>query len=205
MQGLAQNLPQTKTDPPRDPGGSDADLVAQAKAGDAQAFALLYRRHVEHVFNFVVLQTGDREAAQDITQTIWLRALANLHQSKNDARFVGWLFAIARNVIADTYRAQKTMPVVFDDLHTIPDDSESPESRSIRLEDEQTFRRLREHCLTAPEREILDLRLQELNDKEIAVALGRSHGTIRNIQYRIVRKLRTCFTSALRQEAGHHA
>ena len=107
MTELVQNPVHAKNKPPTDPGGSDAALVAQAKAADAQAFDLLYRRHVQHVHNFVALNVENREVALDITQTIWLRALANLHQCRHDDRFLGWLFAIARNVIADEHRSRK--------------------------------------------------------------------------------------------------
>ena len=44
--------------------------------------------------------------------------------------------------------------------------------------------------LTTLEQDILDLRLQGLNDKEFALALGRTHGAIRTVQYRMIRKLR---------------
>lgn len=205
MTELVQNPVHAKNTPPTDPGGSDAALVAQAKSADAQAFALLYRRHVQHIYNFVALNVENRDVALDITQTIWLQALANLHQCRHDDRFIGWLFAIARNVIADEHRSRKRVIVVYDDLLTVADTAESPESHAIRSDQRQTFRALRQRCLNDREREILDLRLQELNDKQIAVALGRSHGAIRNIQLRIVKKLRACFDALNRPEGVRNA
>lgn len=205
MTEVLQDPAQPKSQPPTDPGGSDATLVAQAREANAQAFALLYRRHVQHTYNFAVLNVEDRDAAWDITQTIWLRALANLHQCREDDRFLGWLFAIARNVIADEHRSHKRVVLVYDDLATVEDTAESPESHAIRSDQHQTLQALRRRCLTAGEREILDLRLQELNDKQIADALGRSHGSIRNIQHRIVTKLRACFDALNRPDGGRHA
>jgi DNA-directed RNA polymerase specialized sigma24 family protein len=42
------------------------------------------------------------------------------------------------------------------------------------------------------ERELLDLRLQDLTSQEIAVAMKRNQTAIRNLQYRMIKKLRDC-------------
>jgi DNA-directed RNA polymerase specialized sigma24 family protein len=50
----------------------------------------------------------------------------------------------------------------------------------------------RERCLSEGERELFDLLLTEMNDKQIAQALGRSHGAVRTAHYRLMSKLREC-------------
>ena len=40
--------------------------------------------------------------------------------------------------------------------------------------------------------ELLDLRLQDLTSQEIAVAMKRSQTAVRNVQYRMIKKLRDC-------------
>ena len=192
--GLLRNRPQTNAPPPQDPdpGGSDAELVAQAKQGDARAFALLYRRYLDQVYDFAARRLASREAAEDATQTIFLRAVASIKECRDDNVFAGWLFAIARNVITDNYRARRHVTEPIGDDDEFEDPAITPEESALRVEWERELREIRERCLNPKERELLDLRLQGLSDREIAAALGRGYGAIRTAQYRMVQKLREC-------------
>lgn len=171
---------------------SDARLVASAKGGDADAFALLYRRYLDRVYDFVAVRLEGAEAAQDATQTIFLRALSALHQCRDEEHFAGWLFAIARNVVIDAYRSPRQVLVDFDAVLDLEDRSDSPESLVVRSEEILALREARDRCLSAVERELLDLRLQDLTSQEIAVAMKRSQTAVRNVQYRMIKKLRDC-------------
>jgi RNA polymerase sigma-70 factor (ECF subfamily) len=172
---------------------SDARLVALAKRGDAEAFALLYRRYLDRVYDFVAVRLDGVEAAQDATQTIFLRALSALHQCRDEEHFAGWLFAIARNVVIDTYRSPRQVLVDVEAVPDLEDRSESPESLAVRSEEVRELREARDRCqLSAVERELLDLRLQDLTSQEIAVAMKRNQTAIRNVQYRMIKKLRDC-------------
>jgi Sigma-70 region 2 len=83
--GFLRNLLPTNEELSQDPGGSDAELVAQAKRGNSQAFALLYRRYLDQVYDFAANRLESREAAEDATQTIFMRAVASLPQCRDDA------------------------------------------------------------------------------------------------------------------------
>src|SRR5690606_34871399 len=85
----------------------------------------------------------------------------------------------------------------------LTDPSRSPEDAAIDADWTRQVRHLREHCLKGGDRELLDLRLQDLTDKEIAVALDRTHGAIRVAQHRMLKRLRDCL--ALEREAAHDA
>jgi RNA polymerase sigma-70 factor (ECF subfamily) len=132
------------------------------------------------------------EAAQDATQTIFLRALSALHQCRDEEHFAGWLFAIARNVVIDTYRSPRQPLVDVEAVLDLVDRSESPESLVVRADEIRELREARDRCLSAVERELLDLRLQDLTSQEIAVAMKRSQTAVRNVQYRMIKKLRDC-------------
>lgn len=66
------------------------------------------------------------------------------------------------------------------------------------------MREARERCLNPGERELFDLRLEGLSDREIATALGRGYGAIRTAQYRLVQKLRECLGVAARAKGARH-
>jgi RNA polymerase sigma-70 factor (ECF subfamily) len=178
--------------------------VSRAKSGDSQAFALLYRRYLDQVYDYAYHRLESREAAEDATQTIFLKAATNLAQCHDDAMFAGWLFAIARNVINDVYRSRHVATQPLDTAPDVEDPAATPEDLALRSEWNRELAELRERCLNAGERDILDLRLQGLTDREIAIALGRGYGAIRTAQYRMVLKLRGCMSAALqRKEAAH--
>lgn len=175
-----------------DPDESDATLVAQVRRGDARAFALLYRRYLNQVYAFTASRLSTREAAEDATQTIFLKALSSLHTCREPELFAGWLFAIARNVVIDMQRAGRVPVATIDEAPDLADEAPSPESAAISAEWSRELERLRRECLSAGDRDLLDLRLQGLTDREIATALQRSHGAIRTAQLRMVRRLRDC-------------
>ena len=204
MAGLLRNPARTLDAPPDDPGGTDALLVSQAGQGDTQAFALLYRRYVANVYEFSYHRLGSREAAEDATQTTFLRAYGSLKNCRDGDRFAGWLFAIARNVVNDSWSARRHVVIVADEWGNLPDEAESPEEIAVRADARSALRSARERCLTPAEWDVLDLRLQELNDRQIATALGRSHGSVRVMQHRMLKKLRHCLEIAtVRKEAAN--
>jgi RNA polymerase sigma-70 factor, ECF subfamily len=187
--------------PSQDLDGSDAELVAQTRQGDPRAFALLYRRYLNQVYDYCYHRLPGREATEDATQTIFVKALGSIHTCRDGDLFAGWLFAIARNVINDAYRSGRVASVDIDDRHDIADPARSPEEAAIGSEWTQQLERLRERCLEHNDRDLLDLRLQGLTDREIGVALHRSHGAIRVAQHRMVKRLRDCL--GLDREVGH--
>ena len=174
---------------------ADSMLVARAREGDVPAFAALYLRYHVRVYDFAAHRLESREAAEDATQTIFLRALLSIGQCRDEHRFAGWLFAIARNVVIDTYRRRTAVVQAVQELPDVPDPAETAESLAIRLEEEREMRTICQQCLSPVELDVLDLRLQGLADRDIAIALGKSYGTVRNIQYQLVRKLRSAITA----------
>lgn len=170
-------------------------LVARAKLADPDAFAALYRLFLPAVYGFAAARLPQREAAEDATQTIFFRALASLATCRDNAAFPGWLFAIARNVIHDGHRRRReTMPP--QEYRDMLDDAPSPEDIAIQREDAAVLLAAREQCLSLRDRELFDLLLTGLNDKEIGAALGRSHGAVRTAHYRLLLKLRDCLSAA---------
>lgn len=78
-------------------GRSDAELVRQARDGQADAFSALVRRWERKVYSYLVYLTGHREDAFDLCQEVFLSAYQNLDRLREPERFLGWLFQIARN------------------------------------------------------------------------------------------------------------
>lgn len=169
-----------------------ADLVARTKDGDGEAFGQLFDHYVGEVYAFVAVRLADRETAEDVTQTIFVRALQSLDSCRDDAAFPGWLFAIARNMVTDAYRTNRFRPEAWDETFEAEDPALTPEEAAVQRDDARILQEARERCLSIGERELFDLLLTEMNDKQIAQVLGRTHGAIRTAHYRLMVKLREC-------------
>lgn len=89
---------------------ADDDDVALLKAtpADPDSFARFYGRYEEAILVFMLQRTRQPEVAADLTAEVFAAALAGASRF----RFVGappaaWLFGIARNVLANSYRAAR--------------------------------------------------------------------------------------------------
>lgn len=72
----------------------DADLVATARAGDADAFDALVRRHTAPVYRVALRILGDAHDAQDATQDAFLDAWKGLGSFRGDSAFGTWIYQI---------------------------------------------------------------------------------------------------------------
>ena len=84
--------------PPLAPPAPATD-VARAAAGDRRAFERLYREHVDRVFSLCLRMTGDRAAAEELTQDVFVRAWEKLALFRGESAFSTWLHRLAVNVV----------------------------------------------------------------------------------------------------------
>ncbi len=77
---------------------SEAADCALAASGDAQAFERLYRAHVARIHSLVRRMMGD-EAADEVTQDVFVRVWEKLGTFRGDATFGTWLHRLAINLI----------------------------------------------------------------------------------------------------------
>lgn len=85
-------------------GARDRAWVEAVRAGDRAAFAELYRVHAPSVRTIATDYVHDRDAADDIVQETFTRALDHLDDLHAPEAFRGWLYAIARNCATDVVR-----------------------------------------------------------------------------------------------------
>lgn len=81
-------------------------LVRRAQNGDASAFEGLYRAEVGRVYAVCLRMTGDRTAAEVLTQDAFVQAWRAIDQFRGDSAFSTWLFRIAVNVVRMSQRAE---------------------------------------------------------------------------------------------------
>jgi RNA polymerase sigma-70 factor, ECF subfamily len=169
------------------PPGDDRLLVEAAKK-DPSRFAELYELNFGRVYAYVARRVTDRDAAQDLTSDVFHKALANLHSFEwRGVPFAGWLLRIAANMIADRSK-RGTKEVTGQDLPDLPDLDKRP-----KLEEADRSARLfgLVDQLPQDQRRVIGMRFaEEKSIREIAQALGRSEGAVKQLQFRALQNLR---------------
>ena len=72
-------------------------LVEQARAGDPKAFGKLVDQYQRVVYNLALRMVNDREEAEDIAQTVFVKVFQNLGSFDSRHRFFSWIYRIALN------------------------------------------------------------------------------------------------------------
>lgn len=85
----------------------DIDAVTQARAGDTEAFEVLYRRHVGRVYAVCLRIVADRSRAEELTQQVFIRAWETITSFRGESAFSSWLYRIAVNVVLVDIRTEK--------------------------------------------------------------------------------------------------
>jgi len=91
---------------------SDPELMARAKAGDTDAFAVLVERYRRRLCAFFYRLCQDREEASDAAQETLVRLWLARERYRPTARFTTYLYSIAWHHWLNRVRAMKSRPPV---------------------------------------------------------------------------------------------
>lgn len=89
-------------------GASDRELIDRARAGDADAFGLLVRRHQRRIYRLAAHMLRSAPEAEDVTQEVFVRAYQALDRFDGRSEPFTWLYRIAVNLSLNHIRAKKT-------------------------------------------------------------------------------------------------
>lgn len=161
--------------------------------GDLAQLEPLFERHHAALFEFLSRMTGDRGAADDLVQDVFLRILTYRATFRDDGSFETWVFRIARNARADYLRARSRVTALTDEHLDRPDRSAGP---ALQFERSRDHARLRRALALLPddERELIVLaRYCDLTHAQSAEILGTTIGAVKVRLHRAVRALRDIF------------
>ncbi|MBV9552484.1 MAG: sigma-70 family RNA polymerase sigma factor [Alphaproteobacteria bacterium] len=168
------------------------ELLRKTARGDAEAFALLYRKTAGKLYAVAIRIAGRGELAEDALQecfvTIWRRA-ADYDPTRGAA--MSWLTAIARNCTLDRLRRLGARPeghaAPVEALERIaaPDDSE----RGAQM---RALRSCLDELDETPRRAVLLAYLYGLTREELATHLAVPVGTVKSWIRRSLGRLKQC-------------
>ncbi|MEO0476468.1 MAG: sigma-70 family RNA polymerase sigma factor [Planctomycetota bacterium] len=155
-------------------------------------FAELWLKSQNTLGGYVCAHVPDHGMAEDVMQEVARQATANFDQYDPSKPFLGWLIGIARQRIADTYRAKNRRPIVFSSDIV---DSFARVYEQIEPEEDARAEGLRVCMdkLSERHRRVLDFKYgRRMSTKDIAEQVGGSPGSVDTMIYRIREALRQC-------------
>ncbi|MBI2853103.1 MAG: sigma-70 family RNA polymerase sigma factor [Chloroflexi bacterium] len=173
----------------------ESSNITGSAGGVREAFAGLYEKHMPAVYQFILYRVGDVELAEDLTSSVFEKALANFRRYQSDrASFPTWLIFIARNSLIDYYRVRgRRKNVPLEAAGDIASADPLPEEKAVRREELQRLRLCLEG-LSPREQEIISCKFgAEMTNRSIAAVLKLSDSNVGTTLYRAVQKLRDCF------------
>ena len=141
---------------------SDEELLSRARAGDAEAFRVIFDRTAPGVRRFLGDLLRDDAAADEGTQETFVRAHQRLSTLSQSEKLQGWLIGIARMVFMEHLRRKRRDGPPMPEIEPVQvDTAPSPEAA----------------LLTAEADGVLDGALEELSTERRAALLMRiDHG-----------------------------
>jgi RNA polymerase sigma-70 factor, ECF subfamily len=184
-------------------------LIADAKAGDLQAFEVLVERHEQRIFFVARRITGTREDAEDVVQQTFQKAFTHVCKFEERSSFSTWLTRIAINEALMLLRKGRgSREVSIDDASgneetavglEIPDSGPSPESSYSQREREKILSSSLNELSHGTRRAIQLHELDGRSTQETARIMGISVGAVKARVFHGRRKLREkleyCFGS----------
>jgi len=165
-------------------GGDDERLLIEAAKADPQRFGPLYERNFHRVYAYIARRSGSRGEAEDLTSEVFHQALANLGRFEwRGVPFAAWLLQIARNAVADRWQR-----LARERGEPAPDPGEpggpADADRRVMLAD------LVARLPHDQQRVVLARFVEQRSVREIAEALGRTEGAVKQLQLRALESLR---------------
>ena len=168
----------------------DLHLLKQAVRGDANAYGEIYDRYIDAVYQYIFYRVGDRQDAEDLTETVFLKGWESLRNNGTQVQNAkAWLYRMAHNIVIDHYRTRKTN-LGLDQVGELCEIDPLPEQ--VVQEHEQVthlagaIRQLEQHF----QQVIVCRFLNGLSHAETAQVTGIPESYLRVMQYRALVKLK---------------
>jgi RNA polymerase sigma-70 factor (ECF subfamily) len=168
----------------------DEELVRQIAQGDQRAAAALMRLRLPRILALAQRMLGDRAAAEDVAQEVFLRVWRDAHRWKpGAAKFETWMCRVATNLCLDRLRRRREV-----DLEAAPEPTSLAQEGADMTQQRQMQARVRAAIGTLPERQraaLLLAHFEEMSNPDIAAILDISVEAVESLLARARRALRT--------------
>jgi RNA polymerase sigma-70 factor (ECF subfamily) len=155
-------------------------------------FSDLYRAHLRDVYSYAYYRIGNHHDAEDITEQTFLQAYRHFERAQRESNgrpLRPWLIRIAHNLAANHYRDRSRKPQThLDDAAILS----APLDTERVVEEREEVKEVLSGVSKLPDdrREALIMRFAlDMDNREIARAMGRSEGATKVLIHRAIRQL----------------
>lgn len=85
----------------------DANTLERARRGERAAFATLYDRYARAAYTLALRLTGRADAADDVVQEAFIKAMERIGSYRGEAPFGAWLKRLVANAAIDRLRLDR--------------------------------------------------------------------------------------------------
>lgn len=162
----------------------DDRLLIEAAQADPARFVEVYERYVDRIYAFVSRRTGNRTVAEDITSQVFEQALGAIGRFEwRGLPVSAWLFRIASNALADHWRERAR--------HAGEPPPDVPDERELENIDRRIALYQQVERLPDLQRRVIQMRfVEDKSIRQVATALDRSEGAVKQLQLRALENLR---------------
>jgi RNA polymerase sigma-70 factor (ECF subfamily) len=158
---------------------------------EVQKFEQLYQENLASIYRFVYGHVRNREAAEDLTSQIFLKAVRSLDLERSAHSSTAWLFRVAHTTIADYWRAYYRRAATHSLEALVEAGWEGPSDTDPSLVKSSVAGRVEDilQSLSERDREVLTCRfLLNLSVRQTAVSMGVTETNVKVMQYRALRR-----------------
>lgn len=94
----------------------EQELLKQSAAGDAAAFAELFRMYRHKLYSFLLRASGSPEMAEDITQDIFLKLWKNRELLTGIEQFGGYIYRMAQHQVINSLKRMARETLILGEL-----------------------------------------------------------------------------------------
>lgn len=164
---------------------TDEALVASYAEGSNEAFDVLLNRYRGKVFSYIFHIVKNQDVADDIFQETFVKIIMTIKQGRyvETGKFSAWVTRIARNLVIDYFRQEKSENLVSidnDDVDILNRRDLSDNTIEDNMAQTQICNDIRRliHSLPDSQRNVIEMRFyQNMSFKEIADATNVSINT----------------------------
>lgn len=166
----------------------DEELAWEAQHS-SEAFAELYRRHLNAVYRYQYARVNNVHDAQDLTAQTFLAAQEAIASFRGRGKFAAWLMGVAYRKNADFFRRRRSI-LPLEAATKLKDNSIAPEEFAERqLSLDQVAQALSQ--LTPERAEAIALQVfGGLSTAEAAQVMGKSQAAVKMLVSRALKDLR---------------
>lgn len=167
--------------------------VIEASKKDAAAFRPLYEKYHEPIFRYIYQRSDDKEAAFDITQQVFVKALINISRyTFKGIPFSSWLYRIAKSEVYKAIEKNKMQRTVNIDVEGLKELLHEAEADETLIQKEKSLSVCMSQLAEA-DIQLIEMRFFESRAfKEIGDILELTENNAKVKVYRILEKLKKC-------------